>query len=896
MKKYLLPLLLIASVSQAEFEQIGPFGSLNNTDPSYVIPSNMAQDLLNVDTSDQLKSIKKRRGYGTAFTLTNSTSPVHGVYYFYDTDGSDVALAFNDRNVNRSVSGASMSAIYTSATNGATWQCTDSNGFAYCANTSRDGIFKIDASAISTLSGFTSTGTMVTVTQERLVQAGFSADPNVVLFSKANDFTTWTLGGGATDPIQFTITSPGSGVKHITYAHGRVYWFKDASFGYILEGQTQSEWQVVTISAFLGNINNTSIYRDEILYFQGNDSHFYAYDGSNLVKLSKDIQATISLTQGRATNSWSQSTQSDWGDGISVPAQHISSNIVSGQIMGSSFTVTETTNADFNQGTSSNVMVSNNSLILSTGPANVADYSFEFSSWSTVTNFNQVTLPLLAPCLVARTGTRVALSSGVTGSDPQLGAHVVDGITGEILFSGSTITWVNDDCTYSTRTIPSNSTYIRRYVKIKFIQSVNGSSITSVGFIYNGDPITYYTASDALGPITYRAFAIDDVTNGASSISSGTYISKSYDTVVSTNLVSLSSVAISINGYTPEFTLQTSHDNSVWRQIGTSVTSTSTFKSNRYLRYIATFTVSGSSNALTTLNSTTLVARATGTYYSNVHNSPSIGSWDTFGATYNDDGGSIVFQIRASTNVFNVSSSTPSWTVITPGSIPSISTGTYFQMSSSFSVTAATQNPTISDFTFNWFEGGATDKTYATYFDNANWWAVASGVGATTNNKILKFNLINPGWYIYDIPMNGMYVKNESLYFGGVSAGKVFKFGDVDNDDGTAIEAYWKSKDFFGANPFLEKNYTRMSTVHPAVANSTMTVTYTINGSSVTSYDVPLTWGSQNFTTRNVNLPQGKNGKTINFQFGNDAADQPFELFGGQLEYTIKPWVPTGSQ
>ena len=297
-------------------EVIGPFGGLNNSESSYVINPEQASDLLNVDLSDGAKSIKKRKGYGTAFTLSDATSPVHGTYFFYDTDGSDVVLAFNGRHVNRSISGAAPSVIYTSATNNATWQCIDAEGFAYCANTGRDAIFKIDASAISKLSGFTSTGTMVAVTPERLVQAGFSLTPNRIDFSKSNDFATWAVGGNPTDPIQFTITSPGSGIKHIVYAHGRIYWFKDSSFGYILEGATQSDWRVVTIDAFIGTLDNASIYNDEILYFRDQNSEFYAYDGSNLVKISKDIHATILTCQGtQVRDSWTQTDTSDWDAG-----------------------------------------------------------------------------------------------------------------------------------------------------------------------------------------------------------------------------------------------------------------------------------------------------------------------------------------------------------------------------------------------------------------------------------------------------------------------------------------------------------------------------------------------------------------------------------------------------
>ena len=86
----------------------------------------------------------------------------------------------------------------------------------------------------------------------------------------------------------------------------------------------------------------------------------------------------------------------------------------------------------------------------------------------------------------------------------------------------------------------------------------------------------------------------------------------------------------------------------------------------------------------------------------------------------------------------------------------------------------------------------AGDKAYAQYYDYGIWWSVQLGTGASNNNYILKYDLINNGWLIYDIPINGMYVKNNSLYFGSATGGYIYKFGGVTNDNGAAINAYWQ--------------------------------------------------------------------------------------------------------
>jgi len=183
-KLLLFALLALPNICLADQEVIGPFGGLNNTDNSFIIPANQSQDLLNVDLSDGAKSIKKRKGYATAFTLSNTVSPLHGIYTFYDSNGATVDLFFNGQNMNVSVSGTTPVVYFSTGPSGATYQCVDSAGFAYCANTSRANIIKVNSSTYTMLTGFTSTGTMLAQTPERLVQSGFSTDPNAILFKR----------------------------------------------------------------------------------------------------------------------------------------------------------------------------------------------------------------------------------------------------------------------------------------------------------------------------------------------------------------------------------------------------------------------------------------------------------------------------------------------------------------------------------------------------------------------------------------------------------------------------------------------------------------------------------------------------------------------------------------
>jgi hypothetical protein len=308
MKKLLLAILTASALSFAHAEDwtpliIGPFGGLNNRDHAFSMPANQAQDLLNVDITPGGKSVKKRKGTSQFTLLTPSTSPIHGTHFFYDPSGNDVALYFHERKISSSINGDNTpDTIYSTATNNAVYDCVDNFGSAYCVNTSTDGLFVTDGVTVSTI-GVVSTGTMVAITPTRLVQAGFAGSiRNRIDFSKENDFTTWTVGGAPTDPITFTITSPGSEITHITYVNKRVHWFKESSFGYILEAPELADWRVVMVSADIGTLDNTSVIdTNGNLYFRGQDKHIYVYDGSTVNDLSEEIPATIALSTQTAS-------------------------------------------------------------------------------------------------------------------------------------------------------------------------------------------------------------------------------------------------------------------------------------------------------------------------------------------------------------------------------------------------------------------------------------------------------------------------------------------------------------------------------------------------------------------------------------------------------------------
>ena len=284
--------------------------------------------------------------------------------------------------------------------------------------------------------------------------------------------------------------------------------------------------------------------------------------------------------------------------------------------------------------------------------------------------------------------------------------------------------------------------------------------------------------------------------------------------------------------------------------------------------------------------------RPSAIFYSQIKNAPSLTAFDTFGSTIDEDEGRIIYSIAGASYTFTKDTGGISFTALSTGTIPTISTAAYFMIKADFSITKGTQNPTISDFTVNWFEGNASDKIYGTYFDDSIMFSLASGAGATTNNRVLKFDILNQGWTIWDWAANGFFTKSQALYFADATAGYIHKYGDRENDNGTAIEAYWKSKDFVHGDPYVDKTYTDISLFTDSEI-STGTVTYQLDASSTSTYSVYLYDANSSYMKFNRNLPIGKIGGTFNVKFGNDASDQPFEIFGIRVGFRSDEWRET---
>ncbi len=771
-------------------------GGLNTQDSPAEIDPSQAQDLLNVNIQPGGAALFKRDGYGLfqSLPISCSTCAVHGGYHFQQVGGNDVQLWGNDTELAGSVNDAAFVKLAT-GTAGATWQCADSQGFAYCLTSSRDSPVKTDGSTTNTsYQTSIAIGTMLTFTPLQLVVAGVSGNESTIYVSGQNAFTNFTIGVLPSSPFTEPIASPGSRITHLAYYFGKLFWWKDQSFGYATF-TNQNDWQLTIVSNQIGTLDNSDAFWNSSgfdtgtkfsgtaqanagnspggIFFRGQDNHFYVYDGYYLTRLSRAITPTVTAAGRKKANSWNQTSQADFAAGSIVPSTNLSTSLSVGDVIVSSFSTTENSSTQWTSGSASNLTVNPSSITLSTNNSgNVTNPDFEsaFSGNWTATGNGSFLIQQFA-----------TVAGGTCGTiNPESGSFLAKGTMDLTLTvfafeaidpnTSSVISSLNlsqaDDCTWRQGNLGA-TTNVGKRVKFRLhLKSVTPGDeylTTTDSYIWGGN-ITFWYATTHNGSNDFVGF--DNVQSGSSTITTGNFISQQYDTGFTSATYSLNNFQWTANTSTPAFSLQTSAISG--GPFADLVTSSGTNAiGNRYMRYVSTISIAGGDNALTYISSATIIARSTGTYYSAVKNAPNLSSWSTINIDDFRPGiSSITYFTRSSTNVITVSQSTPSWVAQTKNATVTASTGTYFQLRADFYLSAATETPTLNDFTFNWNEGSAADKAYISYFNDAIWFAVSNSTSASTNNRIFYWDLLNGAWLLYDVPANGFQIENNRLYFG----------------------------------------------------------------------------------------------------------------------------------
>lgn len=869
----------------------GQFGGLNNADSSILIGDNESPDLLNVDITDSQAGIKKRKGYEAFNTVASSTHGVNGGYFFRDVSGNDTLVFANNRSVYKSVNSGSFSAFITTDTAGSYYDFTDSLGYLYRATSNRDEFARYDG---GTLTYYPSNpaGTQVEVLPDRLVVAGTLSAPNRLYFSKVADFTNFTTGLLEVDPFTTDVGLQGQNITAIKYALGRLIVWTRSTMSF-WAGTNQFDQTVQEISTTVGCTQpNSVIYDNSVIYWQAQDGHFWSYDGNEIRRLSDKIASSV---RGFSSGNQKSLVESSQGDFTAGTLTFTTATVSSGDVILSTFSQTDTSASDFASGTLSPGVTTNNYTAdgrITFSP--LLNHSFETGSvngiptyWQTLNTFEGISTTTFqsgAQSFEFGCGTNSGFWNITFGFVDVSSAVIVStAITPSTSWSQFTLTMTGTSGTKG---------------RVKF-HTTSGFSSTSNGlysnyFVSDGSPITFYAIRNADGCSVGGTFSTKaDTIDGNIATATGTFVSQLFDTALSTPAWLASSVDADKNGGNITFETQTSSNAVDFNSyVSWSTTTAPSSSRERYIRYRANFTTSSSQTDFQYLKSVQISARSsTGSWVSESELIGSqITSWGPFYANASTDGGAITYSIRTATSVAMLGSA--SYTGMTSGSQIAASTGSYAQLKAEFSISSATQTPTLNDMTIYWNEGSLVRTFSALDKNHRLLWSLGEGTSTSSTSTYIYDGRFD-SWLKYSVPFHAGVLVGDLLYFGNNSSGATYLWPSGEDDNGSAISAYWKSKDFIGGDPGTEKNYNYFSVVADQETGSSMSMDTYINGmtTSTRTYTMSLTGTSGvPYIRYNDRFPNGTVASFISFKFSNSSLNAPFEFYTMKYDYTPKAW------
>jgi hypothetical protein len=403
-----------------------------------------------------------------------------------------------------------------------------------------------------------------------------------------------------------------------------------------------------------------------------------------------------------------------------------------------------------------------------------------------------------------------------------------------------------DDVTYDTAVSATTGSVVtslaKRYLKVKAALNYNSTSSTSA--------------------FTGGALAISDI--GTIAFETMTFTSRSFDTAMSTPVWGLfyPSTAAVNGGGTSSFKSQSSADGASWDaavSLSSGVQPTST--SHRYWRYVLSSTPSVS-GGYERVDSVTLAVKSTGTFTSQtIDFGTAISAYGPIVINATLNGGTITYQFSSASTSAGVGGS---WTTFTSGATPSGSVNRYAAVRAVYSMTVATQAPTVSDITLSWYEG-STLKTASAYFNSRYWLSVA--ISSTSNNRILVYDK-KKQWQLYSgINADAMALYNSRLYFANTSG--IWQAENGYNDNGASIAAYYRTPTFIPNKLDLNSNFNYLYMTTDA-SDSTLASSYQVNGIatdySLASVQMNGTTGIQNFKLPFA-MSEVQTGKLLSFKW-----------------------------
>ena len=900
------------------------FGGLSDADSPAAIGPCEAQDALNVESNLGGTAILKRKGYSLFADLTISTGPVTGSHSFIDSSGNRKDIVCQDLNCAASTNGNAFATFLTTAATGIVrWSWVDVGGVAYGANNKYDKIVRYDGTTRTSAVGVP-LGSILEMTQDRMVVGDISGSPNRVHHSSAGAFENFTVGVNPEDSFFDDVGAAGDKIRGLKYSRGNLYIFKTASVT-SCELADQYNTRCSVILPNLGTTDPASIITaGDSLYFRGQDKNYWEISSQGVRSISAKIPNLVKSQSGGlggGENSNTQTTQADWENGTERPVDSWNTVTTPGSIFPSSTTRSDTDGPDFASGTLVSVSTRNisGSLVLNTSTLSFTNGEFTAGIGQNWTNVGGwvTSNESMSACPPVKASGRTAQSPERAGTSHTYTLSVLAG--GNIIKSCSVVV---DTPSEGYGKLNSSTCDVIGHVvgsSMSFASSgaygIGTSTLTANTLAIRVSDSASNSMTSSYGIAGKNALLALGVNRGAAGnsnlwicgcelenyVSSGNITSQIFDTAFTTPTWGPFTVTMTTDSQATA-TFQVQSSTSPLDTFETLVSQSNVAKNaaaqRRYVRYKASLETTISTKT-PNIQSVVLQAATTGQFISQcIQPNTSITAWGTLSCaqTLVGGGSEVFFATSAATCAALPTADPTTWaTTATNNATLTVATNTAVKYAWRSLMSSSTDQAQVDACTLAWNEGTAAQPVWAVYdsIKNAVYWTTTIN-SASSANRLLKYDRNLEQWYPFDIKAQAPRMITNKLYFGGASSGTWNLYGDVDADIGGAINAFWKSKDIGGDFPFQEKGFKTLSILSRNQQAGSMTGTYTFSSGQTGSYTISLSTGAgNNYARNNFNLPLVSPYNFMNVKFGNNSAT-PFEVLGIGVTWETKPWRVSG--
>lgn len=888
-------------------------------------------------------SIDRRQGI-TQYNLTAIPGglAVKGLWPFNATDGTKYLIAFSSNSMWSSIGNGSWSQInpngtgYWGLSKSAEMQCVQSQGYLWCA----DGVdypFQTNVTSTNSLqSSGAPIGSLIGAFRNRILLSGVASTLTDVYLSGELNGLDWSVPAVtySTSAAIISINGVNDGLQPnclMGEFQNQYYIGRDYDL-WALSGYSTQDFALRKVSSEIGCTDPKSVQEVNKQLLWLSKRGVEALSGTQITPVSYYIRPTINQIIAAAGNSRSQVVNgSSFGNGsfcASGPNSCTSNSILSGLVVPSSWSVTNTPpGTDIASQTNVSTNDVAGSLVLLQSTWSMVNGNFGKGNLSNWTNsgsggwvFNNTIFNGDGCGFLEGAGLNSSVNPSAFTGNPTISISVQDNnsngvkscnVTGSC--SVSACTYVSDTCDLSqssgtitggfARLVGLNISNANSYSGLKVIFSINNSSLTSSV----SSAANQVWANVGFAPFGFNNAAGSPLVKSCGTknyMTSGSMTSIAYNTAISTPVWGLFNVTESSGaGATATFQTKVSGDNVTYDAAVTATPGSQIASANKqYIKYLDS--LSASYSTMTPVISLhNLAAETTGYYISPAIQVSTPSSWGSFLVDGVTNGGSFTFWISTGATAAIATRTNANWTLQSPNTQIVVATTTaYIAARVLFSITVATQVPTLQDMTFQWNAGSNRPPTSSLqYYDRYYLFYTTNTVGSPVNDHAVVYDY-NGKW----TPLDDITAYSATLYLNqpfigdSNSTGLVYQMETGQSDNGGNFTYQWQTADLDMGNPAQLKTFKRLYVYVNAAAaiqsGVSLTCSYNIDGSHTSyplnSYTISQSPESTGYATVKFPFPatQTTIGHYLSVTCSSSENSSPLKTYGLSIVWEPRSW------